>query len=61
MIFITTTYEQNNELMLDLIDNNNPILLNGHADCRVEVTWLQSECKSTIHYLMVDEEMHQRF
>ena len=25
---------KNGELMLDLIDNNNLILLNGHADCR---------------------------
>ena len=52
---------KNDELMLDLIDNNNLIILNGHADCRGEVTWLQRECKSTIDYLMVDEEMHQRF
>ena len=30
---------KNGELMLDLIDNNNLILLNRHADCRGEVTW----------------------
>ena len=52
---------KNGELMLDLIDNNNLILLNGHADCRGEVTWQQRERKSTIDYLIVDEEMHQRF
>ena len=52
---------KNGELMLDLIDNNNIILLNGHADCIGEITWQQRERKSTIDYLMVDEEMHQRF
>ena len=52
---------KNGELMLDLIDNNNLILLNGHADCKGEITWQQRERKSTIDYLMVDEEMHQRF
>ena len=52
---------KNGKLMLDLIDNNNLILLNGHADCRGEVTWQQRERKSTIDYLIVDEEMHQRF
>ena len=52
---------KNGELMLDLIDNNNLILLNGHADCKEEITWQQREHKSTIDYLMVDEEMHQRF
>ena len=41
--------------MLDLIDNNNLILLNGHADCKGEITWQQRERKSTIDYLMVDE------
>ena len=29
---------KNCELMLDLIDNNNLIIFNGHADCRGEVT-----------------------
>ena len=52
---------KNGELMLDLIDNNNLILLNGHADCKGEITWQQRERKSTIDYLMVDEEMHKRF
>ena len=52
---------KNGELMLDLIDNNNLILLNGHADCKGEVTWQQREGKSTLDYLMVDKEMHQRF
>ena len=47
--------------MLDLIDNNNLIILNGYADCKGEITWQQRERKSTIDYLMVDEEMHQRF
>ena len=51
---------KNGKLMLDLIDNNNLILLNGHADCKGEITWQQREC-NTIDYLMVDEEMHQRF
>ena len=52
---------KNGKLMLDLIDNNNLILLNGHADCKGEITWQQRERKSTIDYLMVDEEMHKRF
>ena len=29
---------KNGELMLDLIDNNNLILVNGHADCKGEIT-----------------------
>ena len=52
---------KNGELMLDLINNNNLIILNGHADCKGEITWQQRERKSTIDYLMVDEEMHKRF
>ena len=52
---------KNGELMLDLIDNNNLILLNGHPDCKGEVTWQQRERKSTIDYLIVDEEIHKRF
>ena len=52
---------KNGGLMLDLIYNNNLILLNGHADCRGEVTWQQRYHKSTIDYIIVDEEMHQRF
>ena len=30
---------KNGELMLDLIDDNNLILLNGYADCIGEITW----------------------
>ena len=32
--------------MLDLIDRNNLILLNGHPECKGEITWQQKEPKA---------------
>ena len=52
---------KNGDMMLDLIDKNNLILLNGHPECKGEITWQQGECKSTIYYLIIDTELHQRF
>ena len=46
--------------MLDLIDKHNLILLNGHPDCKGEITWQQREQKNTIDYLIMDAELHQR-
>ena len=48
-------------MMLDLIDKNKLILLNGHPECKGEITWQQRERKSTIHYIIIDTELHQRF
>ena len=42
---------KNGDMMLDLIDKNNLILLNGHPECKGEITWQQRERKSTIDYL----------
>ena len=44
-----------------LVDKNNLILLNGHPECKDEITWQQRECKSTIDYSIIDTELHQRF
>ena len=52
---------KNGDMMLDLIDRNNLILLNGHPECKGEITWQQRERKSTIDYLIIDTELHQRF
>ena len=52
---------KNGELMFDLIDNNNLIIFNGHADCKGELLGNKENAKSTLDYLIVDEEMHQRF
>ena len=53
---------KNGDMMLDLIDKNNLILLNGHPECKGEITWQQiRERKSTIDYLIIDTELHQRF
>ena len=52
---------KNGDMMLDLIDRNNRILLNGHPECKGEITWQQRERKSTIDYLIIDTELHQRF
>ena len=47
--------------MLDFIDKNNLILLNGHAECLGEITWPQNEKISTIDYIITNEDMHRRF
>ena len=54
---------KNGELMLDLIDSNNLVLLNGHADCRGEALLLATKRTQKHNRLLnpVDEEMHQRF
>ena len=52
---------KNGEIMLDLIDKNNLILLNGQPECKGEITWQQRECKIIIDYLIIDAELHQRF
>ena len=49
------------DMMLDHIDKNNLILLNGHPECKGEITWQQRECKSIIDYLIIVAELHQRF
>ena len=43
---------KNGDMMLDLIDKNNLILLNGHPECKGENTWQQRERKITIDYLI---------
>ena len=35
-------------MMLDLIDKNNLIILNGHPECKVEISWQQRERNGTI-------------
>ena len=52
---------KNGEAMLDFINKNNLILLNGHAECLGEITWLQNEKKSTIDYIITNTDMHRRF
>ena len=32
---------KNGDMMLDLIDKYNLILLNGHPECKGEITWQQ--------------------
>ena len=55
------TMNKNGEAMLDFIDRNNLILLNGHAECLGEITWQQNEKKSTIDYIITNTDMHRRF
>ena len=47
--------------MLDFIDKNNLILLNGHAECLGEITWLQNAKKCTIDYIVTNTDMQRRF
>ena len=55
------TINKNGEAMLDFIDKNNLILLNGHAECLGEITWQQNENISTIDYIITNKDMHIRF
>ena len=55
------TINKNGEAMLDFIDKNNLILLNGHAECLGEITWQQNEKISTIDYIITNKDMHRRF
>ena len=47
--------------MLYLIDKNRLIQINGHPDCKADITWKQRERKNTIYYLIIDAELHQSF
>ena len=55
------TIYKNGEAMLDFIDKNNLILLNGYAECLGEITWQQNKKISTIDYIITNEDMHIRF
>ena len=46
---------KNGDMILGLIDNHNVSIFNGHPDCKGEFTWQQRECRSTIYYLIIDE------
>ena len=52
---------KNGDMMLDLIDKNNLNLLNGHPECKGVIICQQREGKSTIDYVIIDTEQHQRF
>ena len=43
---------KNGYIMLDLIDKNNLILLNGHPKCKGGIIWQQRERKSTINLII---------
>lgn len=52
---------KNGELLLELIDNNNLVMLNGHPDCIGEITWSQRERESTIDFVLVNNTLHKKF
>ena len=52
---------KNGEILLDFIDKNNLIMLNGHADCKGEITWEQRNRKSVIDYIIDNKSLHNNF
>ena len=52
---------KNGEILLDFIDKSNLIMLNGHADCKGEITWEQKNRKSVIDYIIINKSLHNNF
>ena len=55
------TINKNGEAILDFIDKNNLILLNGHAECLGEITWQQNEKINSIDYIITNVDTHRIF
>ena len=36
-------------------------MLNGHADCKGEITWEQRNRKSVIDYIIINKSLHNNF
>ena len=57
----TQPINKNGELLMELAEDNNLTILNGHVDCNGITTWEQNEKKSTIDYILVDQQMPKMF
>lgn len=51
----------NGERVLNWIENKNLILLNGDPNCSGEITWESRDMKSAIDFIMMNQELYNRF